>query len=118
MHNKFCNAYMQAVKTVHCTNYNTTTNYVNNVAQLLAYSSVAANNNCAVNVNLNSISITCANDVITNVLFFSNIKQLLKTFKQIAALSITTNMYYVCYNADTNNAQFAAVINKYDCEVD
>ena len=109
---------MQAIKTVKCTNYNTVTNYVNNLAQLLAHNSVAANNNCAVNINLNSISITCANDVITNVLYFNNMQQLLKTFKQIAALSITYNMYYVCYNAYTNNAQFAAVINKYDCEVD
>ena len=109
---------MQAIKTVHCANYNTTINYVNNLQQLLAHNSVAANNNCAVNVNANSISITCANDVITNVLYFSNIKQLLKTFKQIAALNITQNMFYVCYTAYTNNAQFAAVINKYDCEVD
>ena len=109
---------MQAIKTVKCTNYNTVTNYVNNLAQLLAHNSVAANNNCCVNVNANSISITCAADVITNVLYFSNMQQLLKTFKQIAALHITTNMYYVCYNAYTNNAQFAAVVNKYDCEVD
>lgn len=109
---------MQAIKTVKCTNYNTVTNYVNNIAQLLAHNSVAANNNCAVNVNLNSISITCAADVITNVLYFNNMQQLLKTFKQIAALNITQNMFYVCYTAYTNNAQFAAVINKYSCEVD
>jgi len=109
---------MQAIKTVKCTNYNTVTNYVNNLAQLLAHNSVAANNNCAVNINLNSISITCANDVITNVLYFNNMQQLLKTFKQIAALNITQNMFYVCYTAYTSNAQFAAVINKYSCEVD
>lgn len=109
---------MQAIKTVNCKNYNTKTNYVNNLAQLLAHNSVAANANCAVNINLNSISITCANDVITNVLHFNCVKQLLKTFKQIAALNITHNMFYVCYTAYTSNAQFAAVINKYDCEVD
>ena len=108
---------MQAIKTVKCTNYNVVTNYVTNVAQLLAYNSVAANNNCCVNINANSISITCAADVITNVLYFSNMQQLLKTFKQIAALNITQNMFYVCYTAYTNNAQFAAVINKYDCEL-
>ena len=107
---------MQAIKTVNCKNY--TTNYVSNLAQLLAHNSVAANNNCYVNVNANSISITCANDFITNVLHFSNMQQLLKTFKQIAALNITQNMFYVCYTAYTNNAQFAAVFNKYDCELD
>ena len=109
---------MQTIKTVKCTNYNTVTNYVSNVAQLLAHNSVAASNNCCVNVNANSISITCAADVITNVLYFSNMQQLLKTFKQIAALNITHNMYYVCYTAYTSNTAFAAVINKYDCEVD
>ena len=109
---------MQTIKTVKCTNYNTVTNYVNNLAQLLAHNSVAANNNCCVNINLNSISVTCANDVITNVLYFNCVKQLLAAFKQIAALNITQNMYYVCYSAYTSNAAFAAVINKYECEVD
>ena len=108
---------MQKIKTVKCTNYNTVTNYVNNLAQLLAHNSVAANNNCCVNINLNSISVTCANDVITNVLYFNSVKQLLAAFKQIAALNITQNMFYVCYTAYTSNAAFAAVINKYDCEV-
>lgn len=91
---------------------------VNNIAQLLAHNSVAANTQCSVNVNNLQLQVMCAEELYINTLNFKSTKALCKAINLLQKLNFTQNMFYVCYNTYNNNAKLRATVNKYDCEVD